>query len=106
MKKTQKVLTQKEIQKIIKKFDDWNIDTKKTKFTRTVTFDKHIDALIFIARVTVNAEILNHHPDVTFTYQRVKLVTTTHEVKGLTKLDVSLMDRVEHIASSQKVDKD
>lgn len=104
MKKKIKTLTKKELAKVVKKFPQWKMDTKETKLTRTFEFEKHIDALIFIARSTVNAEILKHHPDITFTHKKVKMTIMTHDATGLTKDDVLLVARVEHIYHSQKGD--
>jgi len=105
MKKQLKTLSKKELTKLTKKYPEWKLDAKETKLTRTFEFEKHIDALIFIARSTVNAEIVKHHPDITFTYLKVKMVLITHEAKGLTKQDVSLLERIERVHTGQKVDK-
>jgi len=105
MKTNIKTLSKKEISKAIEVFPEWKIDAKQTKFIRTFSFEKHIDALIFIARSTVNAEVLKHHPDILFTYCTVKMTVTTHEPKGLTKNDLQLLKRIEHVHAGQKVDK-
>ena len=97
-----KLLTKKELKKLDTKFPEWKLDSKETKVSRTFEFEKQIDALIFIARITVNSEILQHHADITFTYLKVKMMITTHEVKGLTKNDVLLLAKVEHIYLSQR----
>jgi 4a-hydroxytetrahydrobiopterin dehydratase len=100
--KKMNLLTKKEIKKVTDKFPEWKLDAKETKLSRTVTFEKQIDALIFIARTTVNSEILKHHPDILFTYLQVKMTITSHEAKGLTKNDVVLLNRLEQILTSQK----
>lgn len=105
MKKAPKLLTKKELAKVEKNFPEWKIDKKGTRFTRTLEFEKQIDALIFIARTTVNAEILKHHPDITFTYLKVRMVVMSHDLKGLTKTDILLLARINTIATTQKVDK-
>jgi len=104
--KTLKLLTKRELKKIEAKFPDWKLDAKETKFSRTFNFEKQIDALIFIARTTVNSEILKHHPDIIFTHLKVKIVITSHEVTGLTKKDVELLTRIEQLLLGKKVDKE
>lgn len=107
MKKQIKILTKKEIAKVLKNFPEWKLDAKETKLSRTFEFEKQIDALIFIARSTVNAEIVKHHPDITFTHLKVKMVLITHEAKGLTKQDLRLLHRIEKVhLGQQNVDKD
>lgn len=91
------LLTKKEIQKQCKKLDEWVLDKSGKKLSLTLTFESHVDALVFIARVTVHAEILQHHPDITFTYKKVKVVLSTHEVKGLTKKDFEFAQRIEQL---------
>jgi len=100
--KKPKILTKKEAKKLEKIFPEWKLDKKGTKAIRTFDFDSHIDALIFIARSTVNAEVLKHYPDITFTFCKVKIVVTTHEVKALTKQDIQLISRIDHVAQSQQ----
>ena len=92
-------LTKREIETCLKKYDHWTVNKKQTEFSRTFDFDEHIDALVFIARVTVHAEILEHHPDITFSHKKVKVALTTHSFKALTKVDMALLERIETIAS-------
>lgn len=89
------LLTKREQTTCLKKHSGWTINAKATQLARTFSFDDHVTALVFIARVTVHAQVLNHHPDITFTYQKVKVKLTTHELNGLTKLDLALLERIE-----------
>ncbi len=93
-----KPLTKKELTKLEKTFPEWKLDKNHIKATRVFEFEKHIDALIFIARSTVNAEVLLHYPDINFTHCKVKMTVTTHEIKALTKQDVELMSRIDQVA--------
>ncbi len=105
MKSDLKLLTKSELKKVIARVPEWKMDSKQTKLTKTFDFDKHIDGLIFIARISVNAEILKHHPDIHFTYAKVKITVTTHEMNGLTKRDLLLVQRIENISQTLQVDK-
>jgi pterin-4a-carbinolamine dehydratase len=104
MKSTVKALSKKDIKKLVKNFPLWKMDSKGAKCTRIFLFEKHIDALIFIARTTVNAEILKHYPQITFTHSKVKVVITTPDIKALTKHDIALLKRVEMVYTSQRGD--
>lgn len=101
MKKNQKLLTQKELTKALVPFPGWKLDAKHTKCSRIFEFEKHIDALIFIARSTVNAEVVQHHPDITFTHAKVKMVLTSHDTGGITKKDIELLERIEMVFAGQ-----
>ncbi len=97
MRKKVKPLTKRDIQKLEKKPLGWKLTGKNTKLNKTFTFDEHIDALMFIARVTVHAQLIQHHPDIYFSYRTVKITLTTHEIKSLSKRDVTLLLRIEEI---------
>lgn len=87
-------LTKKKSLGLLKKIPDWKIDAGSKKISRTYTFENHVQALVFIARITVHAEVLQHHPDISFTYAKVKVTLTTHSVKGLTQKDFDLAKRI------------
>lgn len=92
-----KLLTKTDLKKLLKKVDAWEVNPKNTVLSQTRIFKNHIDALVFIARVTVHAQVLDHHPDILFTYKKVKLSLTTHDLKGLTKKDFDLAERIDSI---------
>lgn len=95
--KTTPLLKVKEIEKALKNLPQWSSNAKQTSITHTRTFKNHIDALVFIARITVNAQVANHHPEIVFTYNKVKVTLTTHEAKGLTKKDIDLALRISNL---------
>jgi 4a-hydroxytetrahydrobiopterin dehydratase len=43
------------------------------------------------------AETLNHHPEWRNVYNRVTVTLTTHDVDGLTDLDIALANRMDHL---------
>jgi len=90
-----KLLTKKVLESALKKLPDWKTNPKTTTLYKTFTFDTHVNALTFIARITVFAEVAGHHPDIEFTYAQVKVKLTTHDVKGLTKKDIDLAQKIE-----------
>lgn len=92
------LLKPKVITKELKQLPSWKLSASKTTLMRTFTFNSHIDALTFIARITVHAQVLSHHPDITFTFKKVKVLLSTHEAKGLTALDIELAKRISHFA--------
>lgn len=98
MKKALTVLTKKQLTALSKELPDWSVNSKGTFMTRTVTVKDYVAALVLAARITVHAEILNHHPEVTLSYGKLKIKLTTHEVKGLTHKDVELATRVNTLA--------
>ncbi len=55
-------------------------------------------AFALAGRIAEVAEALGHHPDVTFGWGRVSVSATTHDVGGLTALDVALARRIDAVA--------
>jgi len=90
------VLTRKEIEERIKDLDGWKlVDDHLEKEFQFIDF---YNALSFVVKLGVEAEKLNHHPDIFIhSYNKVKVTTTTHDENGVTELDIKLADRLERI---------
>jgi 4a-hydroxytetrahydrobiopterin dehydratase len=99
---TQKLLKKSVINKALKKLPVWTINPKGTVLSYSHVFKNHIDALVFIARVTVHAQVLDHHPEILFTHKKVKISLSTHEVKGLTKKDIELATKISGLVQVDK----
>ena len=97
MAKKTKLLTIRQLEAQLKKLSYFKVDTAHKKLSATFTFTSHVDALVFIARITVHAEVMQHHPTITLTHQKVKVVLTTELLKGITELDCLLAQKIETI---------
>jgi 4a-hydroxytetrahydrobiopterin dehydratase len=64
---------------------------------RTYKFDDYGTALGFVVRVGVAAEKRDHHPDIHLTWGRAKIVWSTHDTGGITKLDVEMAERTDQL---------
>jgi 4a-hydroxytetrahydrobiopterin dehydratase len=93
--KTPAILTKGALKKEMKLLFDWRHNPALTQLSLSCTFKSHIDALAFIARVTVIAQVLDHHPDIHFSLQKVKLTIATKGAKGVTKKDIELAKRID-----------
>jgi 4a-hydroxytetrahydrobiopterin dehydratase len=92
-----KQFTKKEIEKHLKDLSGWKVNPKNTTLTKSFDFPTFISGLAFAAKITVHAEVLEHHPEITLTYGSVKISLTTHDVKGLTKKDFELAGRIDNL---------
>ncbi len=97
MVKTLKKLTLAEISKRLKKHDTWTLNTKSSEISKVFLFPNFVHGLSFVAKVTVHAEIQNHHPDIELSYGKVKVKLSTHEAKGLTNADFQLAEKIDSI---------
>jgi 4a-hydroxytetrahydrobiopterin dehydratase len=71
----------------------WEI--KDGQLTKTFTFKTYKDGVVFGAAVGYVADRLNHHPDVTTGYAKVKVAVNTHDVGGISPYDFELAKRIE-----------
>lgn len=67
---------------------------------KVLTFADFAAAMAFVNQVAELAESRNHHPDITISYNRVVLRSTTHDRGGLTGLDFDLARAVDAVAGS------
>jgi 4a-hydroxytetrahydrobiopterin dehydratase len=64
---------------------------------KEVAFPDFAQALAFTNEVGAIAEELGHHPDIHLGWGRVKIVTWSHDVGGLTARDVQLAHRIDRL---------
>lgn len=65
---------------------------------RRLRFRDFSSALAFLVRVGIEAEKMNHHPEIANVYSRVTIRLTTHDAGGITEKDLDLAARVDTLA--------
>ena len=78
--------------------NDWIII--KNRLVKEFIFKDFMESVEFINQVAEKAELLNHHPTLINTYNKVKVELWTHTVDEITELDYLLKDKIEKINSS------
>lgn len=68
----------------------WAEVSGRDAIKRTLRFNDFNAAFAFMTRVAMKAEQLNHHPEWSNVYNRVDVVLSTHDVGGLSPLDVDM----------------
>lgn len=58
--------------------------------TKQFTFKDHVAAVGFVMKVATTAETIDHHPEVNWVYNRVRLTLSTHDAGGITPKDFEL----------------
>jgi 4a-hydroxytetrahydrobiopterin dehydratase len=74
----------------------WSEVDGRDAISKTFTFKNFNEAFGFMTRVAMQAEKLDHHPEWFNVYKTVEVTLTTHDVDGLSDLDIKLanfMDR-------------
>ena len=93
-----KTLTEQEVSKFLKEnLKDWKFENNT--IVRDFKFKTFVEAFSFMTAVAFEAEKLNHHPDWSNSYSKVKIVLTNHEAGGVTQLDFDLAAAIDRIFS-------
>tara|TARA_Y100001968_G_C19452764_1_gene769937 strand:- start:6475 stop:6765 length:291 start_codon:yes stop_codon:yes gene_type:complete len=89
------LLNDLELKSLKTKLPKWELSNKKIK--REFKFINFIEAFAFMTKVAIIAEGLNHHPDWSNVYSSVKVELTTHDLRGLSNLDIQLATSIEKL---------
>jgi len=85
-----------EVEAAIAGLDGWEL--VDGKLYREFGFDNFVEAIGFMMRAAVWAEMLNHHPDWSNLYDTVRIWLETHDVGGISQLDVQLANKMNELA--------
>ena len=66
---------------------------------KTFTFANFIEAWGFMSRAAIWAEKLNHHPEWFHVFKTVEVTLSTHDIGGLSDLDLKLAQKMEKLAA-------
>jgi 4a-hydroxytetrahydrobiopterin dehydratase len=87
-------LTEAEVNTNLSELSGWA--STGHKLFKTFQFKNFREALAFIVRIGLEAEGLDHHPEIKNVYNKVELGLNTHDAGGrITALDVELARRIE-----------
>ena len=77
---------------------EWEV--REDRLCRRFRFPDFAAAFAFMTRVALAAERMNHHPDWSNGYNRVEIALTTHDLGGLSTLDVALAHEIDAAAGT------
>lgn len=75
----------------------WLLHSKRDALVKEFKFKSFIDAFGWITRVAIWAEKWNHHPEWSNVYSRVHVTLITHDVDGLSDLDLNLARKMDSL---------
>lgn len=78
----------------------WQSDLERDAIIREFRFADFRGAMAFMNIVADIAETLDHHPEWSNIYDRVRVLLTTHDHDGVTRLDLALALEMDRIAIS------
>jgi len=92
-----KRLDSEQIDEHLKLVVGWTIEAGK--LTKTYEFGSYSAGVVFAAAVAYRADKMDHHPDLTIGYRKVKVAVNTHDVGGISQLDFDLAREVDGLLS-------
>ena len=90
-----KLLDQKSIKGIPSLLPGWEVVEQSIK--REWQFQNFIQAVAFMVKVALLAQSMNHHPEWSNVYGKVKISLTTHDLGGLSEKDIQLAEEINKI---------
>ena len=84
-----------ELNAALKKCPEW--DVEKKSITRTIEFEEFMEAIDFVNDLAEIAEEAQHHPKISIRHTKVTLTLTTHDMGGITDLDIELANRIDNL---------
>lgn len=80
---------------------EWTVQSQRDAIERHFTFQDFVTAFQFMTDVAIIAEEMNHHPEWFNVWNTVQVVLSTHDVGGLSALDVALAQAMDRIYQKQ-----
>ena len=78
--------------------DGWELVEGRDAIEKHYRFKDFNQAWAFMSRAALKAEQMNHHPEWFNVYNRVDVTLATHDVDGLSELDVRLARFMDSVA--------
>ncbi|MBN9673403.1 4a-hydroxytetrahydrobiopterin dehydratase [Roseibium aggregatum] len=82
----------------LKALPDWHLREDREAISKTFRFRDFREAFAFMTQVALTAEKMNHHPEWSNVYRTVDVTLSTHDVGGLSELDLTLAAEIDRIA--------
>lgn len=84
-----------EIEDRLKKLNNWSLQNNAIE--KKYGFKDFKEAMVFINKVAVLAEEMEHHPEWTNVYNKLTIRLSTHDVSGISNKDFQLAAAIDSI---------
>ena len=92
-----RLLSEPEIRQAMGRLPGWSVEGGRLQ--KTFAMPAFLQGIELVRRVAQVAEQMNHHPDIHIHYRRVRFELSTHDLGGISNLDVELARRIEDEAA-------
>ena len=89
------LLSEIQIETSLAELNNWQYGNKK--INKVFTFSSYMESIDFINSVAKKAEEINHHPDLTVGYCKIKIDLTSHDLRGVTTGCIDLAKSIDSI---------
>lgn len=93
-----KKLSKLERDKALKKLSGWKILKGRNAITKSFNFKDFVSAFNWMNAIAFYAEKTNHHPEWFNIYNKVDVTLSTHDVGGVTQLDIDMAKKMNAIS--------
>jgi 4a-hydroxytetrahydrobiopterin dehydratase len=88
-------ITRDDAEKYLRELPDWMLG--ENQIDKEYKFKNYLDGVEFAYSLGKTAEDENHHPDILIKWRRVKVMLTTHAIKGLSENDFIMAAKADEI---------
>ncbi|MEM0440861.1 MAG: 4a-hydroxytetrahydrobiopterin dehydratase [Candidatus Caldarchaeum sp.] len=91
-----RLLTEREIKQALAALgEEWSI--RDAKLYRKIVFRDFVECVGFIVKLAIEAEKLQHHPEMFNVYNTLEIWLTTHDLGGISTYDVKLAQKIDEL---------
>ncbi len=90
-------LSKEDAMKLNTQVSGWQLSDDVVTITKQFAFTNFVDALAFVNKVGAIAEGEGHHPDIELGWGKVRVVLTTHAIKGLSINDFVVASKIDEV---------
>ena len=77
----------------------WSMVQDRDAIFKQFKFKSFVDAFSWMTAAAIYAEKMDHHPEWSNVYNRVEVTLTTHDVDGLSSLDIKLAQKMDQLTA-------
>jgi len=91
-----KLLSEEDINELLKEVPFWN--RENNTLIREIVASNFTAAIGIINSIAIEAEVLDHHPDIlVYGWNKIRITLSTHSEGGLTELDFKLAKKIDNL---------
>lgn len=88
-------MSKQSVQDALGQLEGWEAVEGREAIHKTFVFKDFAEAFGWMTRMAIIAEQMNHHPEWFNVYRTVEVILTTHDVGGLSDLDIALAQKMD-----------